>query len=329
MSGHFVNCDWGTTRLRLRVVDSDSLQVEAEYRSQDGVASVAQAYPAKSRPEAYRTLLVEGLSVLAASGASEIAGLPILISGMASSSLGWQELPYAKLPFAVDGTSLVWQEVDQVAGAAGDHRVLLISGVRSTSDVLRGEETELVGLFTLPAVRPLADNALVIKPGTHCKHLRVRGGALVDFQTFMTGELFDVVARHSVLQHSIAADETAEPLAAVELEDLRAGVRTAAEVPLSAALFRVRTRQLLDGIEGRRNRAFLSGVLLGAELGYLTGDQLRDVPILMCATHPLDASYRAALEELGLENRTVPLSADDVELLSARGQALWWRNQGP
>jgi 2-dehydro-3-deoxygalactonokinase len=191
---------------------------------------------------------------------------------------------------------------------------------------MRGEETELVGLFTMDAIAPLRCGALVIKPGTHSKHLRVEGGRLVGLETFMTGELFEVLGKASILQHSIEGKP--EDRRADASEDFRAGVRAARDLPLSAALFRVRTRQLLDHRTEPQNRAFLSGVLIGAELAYLTQARFDSVPCLLCATDPLAMPYRAALDELGLSSRVTAIPPHEVELLSARGQALVWRHLG-
>ncbi len=219
MPASFVNCDWGTTRLRMRSVDLASLEVGGEFRSLDGVASVAQSHGPQTRSQGYRSLVADGLTDLAARETGLLADVPVLISGMASSSLGWQELPYARLPFPLDGRGLVWRELESVFTAEGEHRVFLLSGVRSETDVLRGEETELIGVFTLPAAERHSTSALVIKPGTHSKHLRVENGLLVDFRTFMTGELYDVLSQHSILQHSLAAAES--ELSDAELNDLR------------------------------------------------------------------------------------------------------------
>ena len=317
-----VNCDWGTTRLRLRTVRLDRWQVTAEFRSLDGVASLAGTHPPADRPGVYRALLLEGLRPLIADQPELLAGAPILVSGMASSSIGWQELPYARLPLPVDGSGLTWRDLVPLESPLGLHRVVFLSGASSDVDVMRGEETELVGLFTLPQAQELADSALVIKPGTHSKHLRVRDGRLVSFQTFMTGELFDVLARHSILQHSVS---DAEPGEAVLVGDaFRHGVRAGCSLPLGAALFRVRTRQLLDHAPPGENREFLSGILLGAELGYLAQASNAEMPLVLCAATSLFAPYRAALEELGLADRLTLISPEETELLSARGQAAVW-----
>jgi 2-dehydro-3-deoxygalactonokinase len=246
---------------------------------------------------------------------------------MAGSSIGWEDLPYARLPLPLDGSKLEWRELEPIAIESGALPVVLISGACSATDVMRGEETELVGLFTLSVAERLAEQSLVIMPGTHSKHLHVADGQMVGMQTFMTGELRDVLGKHSVLAHSVEA-ASMDSMQNGTGDDLRAGVRHALSLPLGAALFRVRTRQLLDGFPGANNRAFLDGVLLGGELGYLLAGEFREIPLLLCATSPAEANYRAALEELQLLERSTMVSPDEVDTLSARGQAVLGRQLG-
>ncbi len=186
---------------------------------------------------------------------------------------------------------------------------------------MRGEETEALGLFELPLAPRLEAGALVILPGTHSKHLVIADREIRDFQTFMTGELFEVVANHSILRYSVAA--AGEAPAAVDrsrLDDFRSGVEHARRLPLAAALFRVRTRQLLERATPEANRAFLSGLLIGAELAYLAADADEDRAIVLAAAGMLGAVYREGLDALGLTSRTLVVPAADVERLSALGQ---------
>ena len=69
---------------------------------------------------------------------------------------------------------------------------------------MRGEETQLIGLIKLLALsgHPMPD-ARCIFPGTHSKHLHIQQGTLIRFDTYMTGELFDVMRRHSILRDSV------------------------------------------------------------------------------------------------------------------------------
>jgi 2-keto-3-deoxy-galactonokinase len=105
-------------------------------------------------------------------------------------------------------------------------------------------------------------------------------------------------------------------------------VRHARSTPLPAALFRVRTRQLLDRLPGASNGAFLSGLLLGSELAYLSEARSGGFPLVLCATASLAAQYREALQELSLAARLTVVEPLEVELLSARGQVVLWRKLG-
>jgi 2-dehydro-3-deoxygalactonokinase len=265
---------------------------------------------------------------------------PVIISGMAGSSIGWLELPYARVPWRLDGSDSLWRELEPVAGPRGLHRVILLSGVRTATDVMRGEETEALGLFQLDSVagpshrgthttRPLPERSIVIMPGTHSKHLHVEAAAIVDFETFMTGELFEVLGRHSILRHSIGDAGPPEQYPSTECAAaFKDGVRLASELPLSAALFRVRTRDVLDAAGAHQNRAFCSGLVIGGELAYLRHRAGSEVPIVLCATGPLAEQYAAALDSLGLGGRLNVIPSCDAKRLSALGQALVARHLG-
>jgi 2-keto-3-deoxy-galactonokinase len=46
-------------------------------------------------------------------------------------------------------------------------------------------------------------DGILCLPGTHAKWVQISAEEVVSFQTFMTGELFDLLS-HSVLRHSVA-----------------------------------------------------------------------------------------------------------------------------
>ncbi len=295
----------------------------AEVKSDDGAANLtAQTTPAE-RPAVFGSTLAAALRRLAVNHGQPLDDLSVVISGMASSSIGWQELPYARLPLALDGQGLVWRELPwpDVFPAA---RLVLISGAATARDVLRGEETQALGLFQLAEFAEAKARSLVILPGTHSKHLRVDAGRIDDFRTFMTGELFEVLARHSILRHSVSHDSGLELLSTGELlSAFRGGVEQAADLPLSAALFQVRTRQLLDSHSDASNRAFLSGILVGSELAHLRRPEFSSDPLLLCAAAPLSDCYATALEALGIAERLTVVSGSDFQRLTALGQAVF------
>ena len=285
----FVSCDWGTSNFRLRLVDGG---VTAEVRTDEGTAKLAAQ--GGDRAAAFRSALERGLERLNAAASD-----PVVVSGMASSSIGWKELPYATLPFSLDGRSAVWERIED--------RVHLISGLRSATDVMRGEETETLGLVATLG-RDMPFEAVIVLPGTHSKHLDVNPGGIATFRTFLTGELFDVLARQSVLRHST------DPEAPFDREAFLEGVEEAQRRPLTSALFRVRTRQVLDRKGAPSNTSFLSGLLIGAELHSLRGTA---VPVIVAAGDRLRTSYAAAGEAMGFAEG---LRCVDSELLSVKGQ---------
>lgn len=287
----FVSCDWGTSNFRLRRVEGAVLD---EVRTDEGTAKLAAQEG--DRALAFRQTLMRGLERLKAP-----PSCPVVISGMASSSIGWKELPYAKLPFALDGRDAVWEKLED--------RFYLISGLRSSTDILRGEETEALGLVATLG-REMPFEAVFVLPGTHSKHLEVNPGGIATFRTFMTGELFDLLARQSVLRHST------DPAAPFDREGFLEGVQESLSRPLPSALFRVRTRQVLEKRAVPSNTSFLSGLLVGTELASLRNS---DVPVIVAAGERLRTSYAAAGEALGMGPR---LRLVDSEPLSVLGQGV-------
>ena len=164
---------------------------------------------------------------------------------------------------------------------------------------------------------------MVIKPGTHSKHVRVEAAQITGFQTFMTGELFDLLARHSVLRHSLA-EPGDNDTAGRELDSqaIHQAVLAAQALPLSAALFHVRTRQLLRGDSLASNRDYLSGLLVASELASLASSPWQEIPLILCAAAAHHGVYRAVAEHLGLSERMTVVEPQEVDQLSARGQAL-------
>ncbi|MBC7365380.1 MAG: 2-dehydro-3-deoxygalactonokinase, partial [Undibacterium sp.] len=120
----FFGCDWGSTAFRLRLVEAPSRRVLGELSAPAGVKTFT-GFPAAERSERMGRYL---------------AGRPILITGMASSNVGWKELPYAMAPFPLDGSSARAEGVEFTDTAGRRRRALLCSGARTADDVMRGEE---------------------------------------------------------------------------------------------------------------------------------------------------------------------------------------------
>ena len=319
-TNHFLSCDWGTTNFRLRLVQRDGLRVLYEVETGEGVSGLAKAWKEngteseEARTAFYIEVLRRAADILKSRAGVPLDELPVVISGMASSTLGLKELPYRSLPVSTDGTDFRMEIYPPSQNFP--HVILLISGLRAgEEDVMRGEETQLIGCLT-EEMKAESGRQLIIHPGTHAKHITIESGRIIGFQTFMTGEAFKLFSTGGVLSGSVEASELDE----ATLRHFEAGVRAAQEFPLLHALFTVRTGDLFG--KRRKGEAFqyLSGLLIGTELHTLRNNDR--FTKYLCAGPTLHAPYTAALRTLRLDGEVKSLPPEWEEGSVIRGQAM-------
>jgi len=251
----------------------------------------------------------------------------VIISGMASSSVGWRELPYARVPVGLDGSSIAQDSFELNVGDNRRVRVQLISGVRGETDMMRGEETEILGLFSDGRHARIAGDGIAVLPGTHSKHVHLRNQQITDFRTYMTGELFDVLSAHSLLRASVQPSDGAPATTLLEPashEAFVAGVRESSVSGLAGSLFQTRVRTVLQKVSPAVNRWFLSGLLIGSEVAGLAAQE-SERPVLLASPEPLHVAYRLAFEILGLGERLSVVPPEEMSLASVRGHHALFR----
>jgi 2-dehydro-3-deoxygalactonokinase len=273
-SAKLIAVDWGTTRLRARLVDGAGV-VLAEAVSDRGIGPLNGA----GHEDAFESLVATWPLV------------PAIMTGMVGSRQGWREAAYVPCPADVAGIGGALTRFTTAKGRA----VAIIPGLRvGDVNVMRGEETQIIGLMDAEA----SFSGTVIMPGTHSKWARVEGGTTIDFASFMSGELFALLAKHSLLRHSVSdADAMGDVSSSA---DFRAGVEYARAVPFAATLFTVRVRQLLTGTTPEANLDYLSGLVIGGEIASATAMDLARGSLRIIAAGPLARAYGAALSVFGL-----------------------------
>ena len=298
----FLSCDWGTSTFRLRLVQTNDQIVRAIIQFPQGVAQTATAWQqtdgAISRQVYYTDFLNRQIHTLEQQLGHSLAGVPVVLSGMASSSIGLMELPYKELPFCIDGADLELRSVSN-----GRNPILLISGACTATDVMRGEETKIVGIAdALPAG---GQELLLLLPGTHPKHIQIRNGKAVSFQTFMTGEFFALLSRNSILSGSVTAGgDLTDP---ANRDCFINAVQQSRTTPLLHHAFRVRTNQLLKKMPPEQNYHYLSGLLIGEELSTVK----TTVPVYLLGSAAHLPLYLQACEALGIQVTVLP-DADEA-----------------
>jgi 2-dehydro-3-deoxygalactonokinase len=312
----FLSCDWGTTSFRLQLVETRSLKTASSTTAGEGILDTFRAWTATGSPESarlgfYLAILRDRIASLERQAGFSLSGLPLVVSGMASASIGMVNLPYTKMPFAVDGSDL--ETLNLPASSEFNHSLTVVSGACTEDDMMRGEETLLVGALALHPASG-AEDLLVVLPGTHSKHVAIRQGRAVDLVTYMTGEFFALLSQQSILSHSI---ERAGDLEQAEhRESFVGGVRDGAEGNLLHTCFSIRSHALLKQIPGSSNWYRLSGLLIGAELGALIAR--KPVAILLVSGARLLPLYETALHALDPVVRVLSCDAGEALLHGQR-----------
>lgn len=309
---YFLSCDWGTSTFRLKLIDAANGEIIAGEDTGQGIADTFAHWKTNesTRESFYLGVLNQHIPALEKKANLKLDTVPVIISGMASSSIGMVELPYSELPFDLSGSNLTIRHLPE----AGDfnHKVILISGVRSADDVMRGEETQLIGCADLSLTN--TDDEVFILPGTHSKHIRVNSNQITGFDTFMTGEFFELLSQKSILANTVEAiSDLKNPRL---LNSFKAGVSEGASCNLLSAAFKVRTNTLFSKYDKTENFNFLSGLLIGAELN--TGAIKAAKKVHLICGSKLGHYYNTAFECLGLSGKLKIYPAQWVDEAVAR-----------
>jgi 2-dehydro-3-deoxygalactonokinase len=266
MSGpaRLIALDWGTTSLRAYLLDDQGDVIDV-VSNPSGIMAVQDGDFARA------------LDTAIGAWRSRHPDLPIVAAGMIGSAQGWRDIPYVDCPAALDDLVAAMKRQSLTA----DCPLPIVPGVAlrgAFPNVMRGEETQIVGALEL---RPqLGADCVLVLPGTHSKWVTMRGGRIVDFTTYMTGELFGVLGRHSILGRPARDAGAGEPDATVFQGVFRVasqvaaaafeqGVLTIRDNPsrgLSSMLFLARALVLSGQLPAAFSLDFLSGLLVGEEL---------------------------------------------------------------
>ncbi len=262
--------DWGTSNARAALLAADGSVLE-ERSGESGVGELGAIGFALRFDE-----LTAGWPAL-----------PAIACGMIGSRQGWKEASYLECPLVIDDIAGELTKLEHEG-----HRIAIVPGLKLDDgwryDVMRGEETQLAGFL---ADRP-DFSGTVIMPGTHSKCVSVSAGKVTTFQTYMTGDLFAAISEHTILRHSVSAEEDSDDgfsrVAKAVVDEDR---------PLEGRLFGLRARALLAQSDPVLLRQELSALLINAELWAAAQDgyALDDNTVLI-GSPELTARYAAVLK---------------------------------
>jgi 2-dehydro-3-deoxygalactonokinase len=293
---NWIAVDWGTTNLRAWGLASGGTVLCA--------ASSARGMGKLARAEFEPALLELVERWLPQTGVT-----PVIACGMVGARQGWIEAPYQAAPCP----PLVADRIAYPTTRDPRLKVAILPGVSQAkphSDVMRGEETQIAGFLSGRA----AFEGVVCLPGTHTKWVGISAGKIMNFQTFMTGELFDLLRFNSVLRHSL--DSTSWDQNAFNKEVTSAFTNPQS---LAARLFGIRADALLSSLPPSEGNARLSGSLIGAELA-AARDFFERQEIVIIGNSIQANIYKQALGTLG--KSSINIDATDVTVAGLKSAFL-------
>jgi 2-dehydro-3-deoxygalactonokinase len=285
--------NWGTSNFRAYKVDAAG-NVEAARSSVRGAVSI--------QPGKFLETLLTEVGDWIGAGESRV-----LMCGMVGARNGWKEAPYVSVP----------AKREQIVGAvirvdAGGLDARIVPGLKGVDangipEVMRGEETELLGSECAQATH-------VCLPGTHTKWVRMEGATISSFSTSMTGDLYKAIRESTILRASTQNEPT-------DMDGFAAGVaRSQQEGELAHHLFGVRTLVLTGGLKEDSASSYLSGLLIGHEV---KGMAVEGKQVHLIGDSTLCAWYREALHAYGAQATVEPEGAALRGLLLV-AEALAW-----
>jgi len=279
----FIAGDWGTSRLRLYLCEASGNVLA---RGEGEGASVPDC---------------AGRFAAAVAAWDKAHGqLPAVLAGMVGSTIGWREVPYLKCPARPAAIA------DAALRFEADGRAIAIlpglscKGKTGAPDVMRGEETQILGALRLHPNLAKGRHVFCL-PGTHAKWVVVGNGAVTQFQTALSGELFELLRRHSVLARDSADVDPQSAAFALGLDFARANRKT----DLLHLLFSTRSRVVTGEMAKSDAGSYLSGLVLGKDIATAMALLEIDGPVQLICTPALAALYGKALATYDVKSAAI------------------------
>ena len=295
--------DCGTTNLRVTALD-DAGHVLAQTRRDGGVRHTA----VDGHNGRLKAMLADGIGeVLRKADLEEKNVSRCVAYGMITSNVGLLEIPH--LPAPVNAVDLHKGMQTASFPEIASFPITFIPGVRnfagrvtldnfSGMDMMRGEETEAVGLFEL--LHPDRECVMIL-PGSHNKFVRMDAdGHILGCMTSISGELLDAMTHHTILANAVGGEFADAGTYDVQL--VRQGAHECMESGIGRAAFAGRILNQLGEVDSARLRSYLLGVVLAQDVIALKKfvPDIRNAKILIAGKAPLQRAIADVMEIMGL-----------------------------
>ena len=198
----------------------------------------------------------------------------ILASGMITSEFGLCNLPHIKTPAGIDKLHEAMHEI--TIEEISDIPIVFMRGVKTDNkdfcdfDMMRGEETELMGIMHEKYGR-----CIYVLPGSHSKIIKTNNeGQIVSFSTMLTGEMIASLSQYTILKDSVDLSVNK-----INREYLLKGYEFAKTAGINNALFKVRILKNNFNCSKEETYGFFIGIILCDEISNILKADVETVVI--------------------------------------------------
>lgn len=243
----------------------------------------------------------------------------ILSSGMITSEFGLCHLEHIKTPAGINElhNSMYQTYLKEIS----DIPFVFIRGVKKDAntyediDIMRGEETELMGIIQLEY-----GQCIYILPGSHSKIIKVDDfGRITDFSTMLTGEMI-----FSLSQHTILRDAVDLSVSELNVDFLLKGYNYCKYNGINKTLFKVRILKNIFRNSKEEIYSFFLGAILSGEIEQVLNIDAETVVI--GGNEQIKKAMFQILKYIG-EKKVVALDEDIVNNSTAIGAITIFENR--
>lgn len=250
----------------------------------------------------------------------------VLASGMIGSNVGLLDVPHVTTPADI---RKIAQNIRRVSlPDITNIPFIFIPGVKNSCDyssisdidvmdIMRGEETELVGIIDIKNIKgPL----IAVLPGSHTKIVEVNeNNEITACHTTMGGEIIDAVSKNTIIKSSLPE----KLMEFIDEEYLTMGFEYSRVHGFNKASFRIRLMQMFPKIQGNKLANFFIGAVLADDICLIEKivNQYRKGPKIIVGgpNHLRQAFALLARRVLKEEMHIVELSDDEVNMCTSIG----------
>ena len=272
----WIAIDWGTTNFRAWIIKNN--KILKEINRPHGIKNI----PNKN----FEDILNKNIKIPKKNNRK----IKIISCGMIGSKQGWLDTGYEK------NLNLTKNNLVKVKTKNKNIDFYIVKGLsqKQPYDVIRGEETQVLGYLESDK----KFSGFICLPGTHSKWIKITKGKLINFKTYMTGELFEIISRNSILKYSINDKK-------INLKIFKNSVLLSQKkyFNLFEYLFEFRSRSLLTK-KKYYPKSELLAYLIGNEIKSNI-NKLRNFKVIIIGSDYNSKLYSQAMQILKIDNKII------------------------